>query len=124
MRSVLAFCLIFAVLFQSAGSLSYWLVFKLNQNNLAETVCINKNKPEKKCRACCFLEKKVKESEKKEKSSTSFKSLKTDWIHIHQAKFFHEPFEVKKECIFVVSKLPYPSPIPLIKPPCSDLILA
>lgn len=84
LKSVITYLLIAAIISQNMAYFSYWLVFKCNQNNLAKTVCINKSKPEKKCRACCFLEKKINENEKQKSKDSNFKSNKYDWLDLFE----------------------------------------
>ena len=42
--------------------------FKLNQTYIAATLCVNKNKPEVRCEGKCYLTKKLKQADEKEKS--------------------------------------------------------
>ena len=43
-----------------------WLDFKINQDFIAKTLCINKDKPETKCNGKCHLKKQLKKEEAKE----------------------------------------------------------
>ena len=43
--------------------------FKLNQNYIAATLCVNKNKPQLHCEGKCYLTKKLKQADEKEKSA-------------------------------------------------------
>lgn len=42
--------------------------FDLNQKYIAEQLCVNKDKPEMHCNGKCYLAKKIKQAEEKEKS--------------------------------------------------------
>ena len=42
--------------------------FKINQTYIAATLCVNKNKPEVRCEGKCYLTKKLKQADEKEKS--------------------------------------------------------
>lgn len=41
--------------------------FQLNQEAITELFCINKDKPEKKCKGCCYLAKEIKKANDGEK---------------------------------------------------------
>jgi hypothetical protein len=51
--------LVFAV---TVKDVLIWSIFKLNQDFIAKTLCINRDKPEKKCNGKCQLTKKIAES--------------------------------------------------------------
>ena len=53
---------------QSCNLIIYYTLFKLNQENLAKTVCEQKVK---ECNACCYLNKKMAEETDKENPSSN-----------------------------------------------------
>ncbi len=66
------FCYILLVCFigsQSSKVLIY-LDFKLNQDFIAKSLCESKDKPQSSCGGACYLAKKIKAQEKKEKKES------------------------------------------------------
>jgi hypothetical protein len=72
------FVLIF--LFQAfySTAVTYWFYF--NRSYIAEKLCINRDKPELKCKGNCYLAKKLKEAESQKKDDANFQ-LK-EWVSI------------------------------------------
>ncbi|MHB1177100.1 MAG: hypothetical protein ACYCZO_02085 [Daejeonella sp.] len=67
-RNFIAFLLIITVL---AANLSRYIIcasFDLNRNYIASTLCENKDKPMLNCKGKCYLAKKIKQAEEKERS--------------------------------------------------------
>ena len=63
---------------QCAARSVIYLNFKLNQKELAATVCENKNKPKSCCAAKCQLEKELKKEDKRQSDSSSSIKDKTE----------------------------------------------
>ncbi len=68
MKQLTAISLALLVFAVSAKDVLIWSSFKLNQDFIAKTLCINRDKPEKLCSGKCQLTKKIAES--KEESSS------------------------------------------------------
>jgi hypothetical protein len=49
--------------FQSFYSAGFTIYFHLNRSYIAQKLCVNKAKPELKCKGKCYLKKKLKEAE-------------------------------------------------------------
>lgn len=62
MRRVFLVLLLLAVMAQSLDRLMIVAAFQLNQETITELFCINKDKPEKKCKGCCYLAKEIKKA--------------------------------------------------------------
>ncbi|MBK8564320.1 MAG: hypothetical protein IPN76_13525 [Saprospiraceae bacterium] len=62
MKQIAAISLAVLVFAVSAKDVLIWSSFKLNQDFIAKTLCINRDKPEKKCNGKCQLTKKIAES--------------------------------------------------------------
>ena len=64
---IIAVCLLFAL----AGSnfSGFWVIagFRVNQKYIAQTLCENRDKPQLHCDGKCYLAKKIKQAEEKEK---------------------------------------------------------
>ncbi len=54
---------------QSLDRLMIIVAFQLNQETITELFCINKAKPEKKCKGCCYLAKEIKKANECEKKA-------------------------------------------------------
>jgi len=62
MKQMTAISLAFLVFAVAAKDVLMWSSFKANQDFIAKTLCINRDKPEKKCNGKCQLTKKIAES--------------------------------------------------------------
>jgi hypothetical protein len=58
--------LLLSISWQCAAKSAIFINFKLNQEELAKTVCINKNKPKSCCAAKCHLDKEIKKEDKRQ----------------------------------------------------------
>jgi len=67
----LALILLLSFAVQSSAKSVIFFRFTLNQTELAQTVCENKDKPKSCCEAKCYLEKEIKKEEKRESNPTS-----------------------------------------------------
>lgn len=66
-RRLIAFTLLFVMISSSLSSLFVYAEFKVNQKYIAAVLCENKDKPQLNCQGKCYLMKKLKEAEDKEK---------------------------------------------------------
>lgn len=80
MKKLTAAILILIFLFQGfySTAVTYWFYF--NRSYIAEKLCINRDKPELKCKGNCYLAKKLKESESQKTDDANFQ-LK-EWVSI------------------------------------------
>ena len=69
MRKLFLVLLLLAVIAQSLDRLMIIAAFQLNQEAITELFCINKDKPEKKCKGCCYLAKEIKKANECEKKA-------------------------------------------------------
>lgn len=87
MKNCLSIFLAFTVLIASMSHTSIWLAFKVDQANIIEQFCINKNGPEKHCHGKCFLSEKLSENTGDEDHPSPFvqleQSLKINFISYH-----------------------------------------
>lgn len=71
MKQSLSILLLLAICWQITGRLHTILLFNLNQETIAKTLCENKNQPSKKCHGKCVLTKAIKtENEREQKQSS------------------------------------------------------
>ena len=68
LRSLTAIILIFTVLAANFSKHFIYAGFELNRTYIATALCENIDKPMLNCKGKCFLAKKIKEAEEKEKS--------------------------------------------------------
>ena len=74
MQKLTAIFLLFALLSSNCSKCLVYAGFKLNKNYIATSLCENRNKPRLHCNGKCFLMKKIKQANDKEKSNaTEFK---------------------------------------------------
>ena len=70
LRSFTAIFLLLALTSSQFSRLFVYAGFELNQNYIASTLCENRNKPELHCNGKCYLMKKLKQAEEKEKNQS------------------------------------------------------
>ncbi|HZX59358.1 MAG TPA: hypothetical protein VFE54_11555, partial [Mucilaginibacter sp.] len=68
-KQITAWLLIFSVLTVNYSRLFVYAGFKLNRSYIAANLCENRNKPLMHCNGKCYLMKKLKQAEEKEKST-------------------------------------------------------
>lgn len=96
-----SFFLLVSFSWQCAARSVIYINFKLNQKELAATVCENKTKPKSCCEAKCYLEKEIKKEDKRQSdSSTSIKD-KTEKSELRTGlmTFVFEPALITKQVI-------------------------
>lgn len=89
LRKSVSILLILLMSFQSVYKLGLVTYFEVNRDFIAKTLCINKAKPEKHCNGQCYLKRKLKKAEEKEKTPASSTREKTDFQY-----FVIENFEM------------------------------
>ncbi|MBI3520042.1 MAG: hypothetical protein HY062_11885 [Bacteroidetes bacterium] len=71
MHIFFSFCLLISFSWQCAAKSIIYVGFAFNQKRLAETVCVNRNKPKSCCAAKCYLDKEIKKEDKRQSNSPS-----------------------------------------------------
>jgi hypothetical protein len=66
-----SFILLISFSYQCVAKSVIYISFKSNQKKLAETVCVNKDKPKSCCAAKCYLEKEIKKEDDRQSNSTT-----------------------------------------------------
>ncbi len=69
-RSLIAFSLIFMILTANFSRFFIYAGFELNKNYIASELCENRDKPMMHCNGKCYLMKKLKQAEEKEKNQS------------------------------------------------------
>ena len=67
-KAILAHILICCTLVANLGQLFVYAGFELNQGYIAAELCVNRDKPQLHCNGKCYLMRKLKQAEQKEKS--------------------------------------------------------
>lgn len=67
-RTILAYLLILTLLAANCGQLFVYAGFELNQKYIATELCVNRDKPQLHCNGKCYLMRKLKQAEQKEKA--------------------------------------------------------
>lgn len=62
MRSVLSIAFALLIMFQSLSMVWVVVSFKINRDYIAKNLCVNRNKPQKKCNGRCRLTQKLAEN--------------------------------------------------------------
>lgn len=92
--------MIIALLLPNLTRLGIWIDFKINQDFIAQVLCINKDRPMSSCNGRCYLSEQLKkvEEEKKQTSSSEKEKLKLVYCYF-KVSFdlsFHTPYFIKK----------------------------
>ncbi|OCX53195.1 hypothetical protein BEL04_02470 [Mucilaginibacter sp. PPCGB 2223] len=93
LNRVTAILLIVFTLSANFSKLFIFAGFELNKTTIASTLCENRNKPWMHCNGRCYLLKKIKQAEEKEKSEErqTGKSLFQEGIVTHHFSFNYTP---------------------------------
>jgi hypothetical protein len=67
-RSILAYFLVFSLFTANCTQLFVYAGFELNQKYIATELCVNRDKPQLHCNGKCYLMRKLKQAEQKEKA--------------------------------------------------------
>jgi hypothetical protein len=67
-RSVTAIVLICSIITANFTQLFIYSAFELNKEYIASVLCVNRDKPKLNCKGKCYLNKKIKQAEEKEKN--------------------------------------------------------
>ncbi len=68
MKGLIAYCFVLLLLLQSGAKLFILASFKINQAEIARTLCENKARPQMKCNGKCYLKKQLKAQDSKEQN--------------------------------------------------------
>ncbi len=84
MKSLLAILLIFALLLQTTSYYSRVAIFYLNQDFVAENLCMDREEEDSDCEGACFLEKELEteNSTHNESQNTETKEIKLSLCHV------------------------------------------
>lgn len=76
------------VLAASSSNLSYYLIFKINQDFIAQNLCIERDNPESTCAGCCQLESALENTDTDNSTATivKFPELSLFGVIIQQNK--------------------------------------
>ena len=101
--------LLFSLLTANCSSLLVFLGFEANQNYIAKELCENKDKPEMHCDGKCYLMKKLKQAEEKEKNQ----SRAAQKVHFQEALITHKTnFNFLPQLIKVIKPVELPFALP------------
>lgn len=86
-RRIICIFILVLLMLTNFSRLFIYAGFELNQNYIASTLCVNRDKPEMNCNGKCYLSKKIKQAEEKEKKQEQD----------GQKKAFQENYVIKQE---------------------------
>ena len=101
-----SFCLLISFSWQCAAKSIIYISFKNNQKQLAETVCVNRNKPKSCCAAKCYLDKEMKKEDKRQSNSSSSIKDKAEKSELRTGfvTFIFNPFVLNQDYLMAESK--------------------
>lgn len=89
LKRITIWLLIFAVFIANFSTAFVYLGFKLNQQYVAQHLCVNRYKPGLHCNGHCYFMQKIKQAEDNEKKQTA----KNSSVRL-EISFFEEPFRM------------------------------
>lgn len=109
------------MILQFSGTVIFISWFKLNQDNITEWFCINKERPELKCEGKCFMLKQVKEAEKEQSQQELIGSEQIQWVYLSAATVDTQKMISRNKPLivfnpFFVEQTGYPADV--FQPPC------
>ncbi len=78
MKNTAVILLCFVLLASTFDQVVIQSVFRVNQDYIARTLCVNKEKPMLHCNGMCFMARKLREQEKQEQQAPNLKREKFD----------------------------------------------
>ncbi|WP_299577097.1 hypothetical protein [uncultured Sunxiuqinia sp.] len=75
-RPIFSYLLIFAFSLHFMAEAAIYLSFKINQDYIAEFLCIEKDIPDSNCQGCCQLKNKLEEHEKQKQEAPQSENKK------------------------------------------------
>lgn len=94
-KAVLAHILIFTTLTANLSQLFVYAGFELNQKYIVSALCVNRDKPQLHCNGKCYLMRKVKQAEEKEKSRERENQRNLFQLGVVSEKLAINPFAVR-----------------------------
>lgn len=109
------------LLLPSFSNVFIYLNFKVNQDEIAKTLCIQKEMKENKCNGKCYLAKQLKKEAEKEKQESSNIKEKQELVYIHSNPQHHfAPIISIEKTRILISRYcenPKSIPISIFRPP-------
>ena len=110
MQKFTAILLLFTLLSSNFSRFFVYTGFKINKNYILTSLCENRNKPQLHCNGNCFLMKKIKQADKKEKADKqNSKKNNSQEAFIHTQTALITPFVKCIEPIFTNPTFTYPT---------------
>lgn len=110
MQKLTAIFLIFALLSVGFSKCFIYVSFTINKNFIVSSLCENRNKPQLHCNGKCFLMKKIKQAEEKEKADEQqFKKCNSYEALIDTQIFINAPLVKNIKIIFNKLTFTYPT---------------
>lgn len=106
---------------QCAAKSVIYIHFKLNQDELAKTVCENKDKPKSCCAAKCQLTKEIGKEEKRQADIPGSIKDKSEKSELNTTSFSYSFIRIFSEVMidfFYLEKHPTNTPNSFFHPPC------
>ena len=82
MKLVYSILISFLILLQSFSNVIIYLNFKINQEAIAKTLCIQREMKINKCNGNCYLSKQLKKEAEKEKQQSSLLKEKQEVLYV------------------------------------------
>lgn len=97
-----------------------WIIvhFKLNQEVIAQKLCINKDSPERNCQGLCFLKKELKKTENKDVDTVStYRDFELISIPSFEFEIENKQMKIRLETIHYTVLFPSNPSVEVVKPP-------
>ncbi|HEY0177447.1 MAG TPA: hypothetical protein VGC08_13780 [Pedobacter sp.] len=96
-KAFLAHILILTTLTANFSQLLVYAGFELNQDYIVSELCINRNRPELHCNGKCYLKRKLKQAEQKEKNRGLEDQRSLFQQSVEREMFSFSPYEILVE---------------------------
>jgi len=83
-KNAFIFTLLLAIVVQSFSKVCIWVEFKLNQEYIAKTLCVQKEVEDNCCKGSCHLTKQLEEDDKNQDSQSR------DMKNLKEIQLYHE----------------------------------
>jgi len=105
LKKVTCYILILAFFGTQLSKLSIYISFKINQDFIAEVLCINKDKPMSTCNGKCYLSKQLKAQEEKEEKQIP--KERNERVEVLFCDKLQISYNISR-CVFLEKKMPLP----------------
>jgi hypothetical protein len=103
LKKIASILLIIAFLVQTTNQLWIWAAFKLNQDYIANTLCINRFDLVPICKGSCYLEQKLANNQEQQTKQPDLKTKEITLFYQQSATLLATPLAIKNATVTYVA---------------------